>query len=397
VDTFLNKAEKRALIGFLSIYTLSAFVLMSIIAFLYYNKGVVTINDQCSIEMSNASLRAEKELMHAQMEKIPFKFIPPKKDLRIGLFDINRKALFSNLKDDKVYFSQNAYGNNRHQYHIRKLDVPIFKVAYIVVETDQNQVQKIKLLTLISTTIFASILFVLFVGYLLSKVLLKPIRERMKNLNRFIRDSSHELNTPVSALMMSASSLKSSKDLNPRIINHISVSAKLISQIYNTLSFIAFNDIDERYDEEFDLKDLVEQSVRFFDEIIKSKGNNIKCSLQSATVFLDKTRIQKVINNLLSNALKYGFAKSTIEVILKDHTLCIINEGKGISKEDQKAIFRRFERRASTEGGFGIGLDIVQSVCNEYNIKIKVESVPNQKTVFFLTFPKTRCNLKQNH
>ena len=393
MDTSLNKAEKKALIGFLSIYTLSAFVLMSIIAFLYYNRGVVTINDQCSIEMSNASLRTEKELMHAQMEKIPFKFIPPKKDLRVGLFDINRKVLFSNLKDDKIYFSQNSYGDNKHLYHIRKLDAPIFKVAYIVVETDQNQVQKIQLLTLIAITIFASILFVLFVGYLLSKVLLKPIRERMKNLNRFIRDSSHELNTPVSALMMSTSSIKNSKNLNPRVLNHISVSAKLISQIYNTLSFVAFNDIDERYDEEFDLKDLVEQSVRFFDEIVTSKGSNIKCSLESATVFLDKTRIQKVINNLLSNALKYGFAKTTIEVILKEHTLCIINEGKGISKEDQKAIFKRFERRNSTEGGFGIGLDIVKSVCDEYNIKIKIESVPNQKTVFFLTFPKTKYNL----
>lgn len=387
----MNKAEKKALIGFLSIYTLSAFVLMSIIAFLYYNKGVVTINDQCSIEMSNASLRAEKELMHAQMENVPFAFIPPKKNLRVGLFDANRKAIFSNLKDNKVYFSKNSYENNKHQYHIRKLDVPVLKVAYIVVETDQNQIQRVQLLTLISTVILASVLFVLFVGYLLSKVLLKPIRERIQNLNRFIRDSSHELNTPVSALMMSTSSIKNSKELNPRVLNHISVSAKLISQIYNTLSFIAFNDIDERYDEKFDLKDLVEQSVRFFDEIVKSKGSKIECKLESAPVFLDKTRVQKVINNLLSNALKYGFAKSTIEVILKNHTLCIINEGKGISKEDQKAIFERFERRNATEGGFGIGLDIVKSVCDEYNIKIKVESTTNQKTAFFLTFPKAHA------
>ena len=385
----MNKEEKRALIGFLGIYTLSAFVLISIIAFLYYNRGIVSISDKCSIQMRNASLMAEKELMQAEMNKQIYKFTPPKNGrLRLGLFDKNGKVLYSNLKDNKIFFANKAYKNNRHEYHVHKLDTPILGVSYIVAENDGSKSEKIKLITIILTTMFASVVFILFVGYLLSKVLLKPIRDRIKKLNRFIRDSSHELNTPVSALIMSTSSIKNSKELNPRVLNHISVSAKLISQIYNTLSFVAFNDIDDRYDEKFDLKELIEESVRFFDEIVKSRGNTIECSLQNTPVFLDKTRIQKVINNLLSNALKYSFQKSKIEVILKDYTLCIINEGEGINEDDQKAIFKRFERRSKSEGGFGIGLDIVQSVCNEYNIKIEVESIPNKKTTFFLIFPK---------
>ena len=388
MDTFLIKEEKKALISFLVIYTFSALVLIAMIAILYYNRSIVEIEDQCSIQMRNASLMSEKELMQAQMNHVVFKFVPPKDNLRIGLFDKNRKVLFSNLKDNNILFSKNAYKNNRHQYHVNQLEKPIFKVSYIVVETDQSQKQRVKLLTLIYSVIVASIIFILFIGYLLSKILLKPVKDRMKKLNHFIRDSSHELNTPVSALMMSTSVLRDPKKLNPRVLNHISVSAKLISQIYNTLSFVAFNDIDERYDEEFDLKDLIEQSVRFFDEIVKSKGKTIKCSLQSTPVFLDKSRMHKVINNLLSNALKYSFAKTKIEVILKDYTLCVINEGEGISSEDKKTIFKRFERKSKSEGGFGIGLDIVQSVCNEYNIEIKVESVPNQKTTFFLMLPK---------
>jgi len=388
VDTFLIKEEKKALINFLLIYTFSALVLIAIIAILYYNRSVVEIEDQCSIEMRNASLMSEKELMQAQMNHTPFKFIPPKENLRIGLFDKNGEVLFSNLKDNNVLFSKNAYKNNRHQYHVHQLEKPILRVSYIVAETDQSQKQRVKLLTLIYSVIVASIIFILFIGYLLSKILLKPVKDRMKKLNHFIRDGSHELNTPVSALMMSASVLRNQKNLNPRVLNHISVSAKLISQIYNTLSFVAFNDIDEKFDEKFDLKELVEQSVRFFDEIVESKGKTIKCSLQSTPVFLDKGRMQKVINNLLSNALKYSFAKTQIEVILKDYTLCVINEGEGIKKEDKNSIFKRFERKNKSEGGFGIGLDIVQSVCNEYNIKIKVESIPNQKTTFFLILPK---------
>ena len=388
MDTFLIKEEKKALISFLVIYTFSALVLITIIALLYYNRSIVEIEDQCSVQMRNASLMSEKELMRAQMNHTVFKFVPPKENLRIGLFDINRKALFSNLKDNNILFSKNAYKNNKHQYHVHQLEKPIFQVSYIVAETDESQKQRIKLLTLIYSVSFASIVFILFVGYLLSKILLKPTKDRIEKLNHFIRDSSHELNTPVSALMMSTSVLRNPKKINPRVLNHISVSAKLISQIYNTLSFVAFNDIDEKFDEKFDLKDLVEQSVRFFDEIVKSKGKTIKCSLQSTPVFLDKNRMQKVINNLLSNALKYSFTKTQIEVILKDYTLCIINKGEGISKEDKKMIFKRFERKSKSEGGFGIGLDIVQSVCKEYNIEIKVESILNQKTTFFLMLPK---------
>ncbi len=388
MDTFLIKEEKKALISFLVIYTFSALVLIAIIAMLYYNRSIVEIEDQCSIQMRNASLMSEKELMQAEMNHVSFKFVPPKGNLRIGLFDKNRKALFSNLKDNNILFSKKAYKNNKHQYHINQLEKPVLGVSYIVVETDESQKQRVKLLTLIYSVIVAAVIFILLIGYLLSKILLKPIKDRMKKLNHFIRDSSHELNTPVSALMMSTSVLRNPKKINPRALNHISVSAKLISQIYNTLSFVAFNDIDERYDENFDLKELVEQSVRFFDEIVKSKGKTIKCSLESTPVYLDKSTMQKVINNLLSNALKYSFAKTQIEVILKDYTLCVINEGEGINKEDKKMIFKRFERKSKSEGGFGIGLDIVQSVCNEYNIKIKVESIPNQKTTFFLILPK---------
>lgn len=340
------------------------------------------------MEMRNAALWTEKELMHAEMEKIPYKFKSPKGDLRVGLFDANTKKLYSNLKDNNIYFSKLAYKNNKHNYHIQKLEPNILKVAYIVVETDAIAKDKIKLITLLVVTTLISMMFVFFIGYWLSKILLSPARSRIQKLNRFIKDSSHELNTPVSALMMSASTLKNSKEINQRIINHISVSAKLISQIYNTLSFIAFNDVDERFDERFDLKELVEESVRFFDEIAASKGNSIKCSLEQTDVFLDKTRIQKIINNLLSNAIKYSYPKSVIEVMLKDHTLCIINQGEGIKEEDQKAIFKRFERRnANEEGGFGIGLDIVQRICQEYDVKIKVESILKGKTTFFLTFP----------
>ena len=58
-----------------------------------------------------------------------------------------------------------------------------------------------------------------------------------------------------------------------------------------------------------------------------------------------------------------------------------------VSEENKKTIFKRFERRSTTVGGFGIGLDIVNSVCEMYHINVWIESIPNKETTFHLQFP----------
>ena len=387
MGTILNSQEKKALLSFLAIYILSATILVSIIGVFYYNKEIVSIDNQCSIEMSNKALRIEKELMRAQMENKEYKFNTNSKTLSVGLFDKDGNVLYSNLDSKKVYLSEKAYKNNKHEYHINRLESPLLGVSYIVVEGSEGAKEKFKLIVLIVLAVLASVVFISFIGYFLSKLLIAPIKERIEKLNRFIKDSAHDINTPVSALMMSVSSLKAKGNIDKRVVNHISISAKLISQIYNSLSFIAFNDEDEVLDEEFDLSELIRESVRFFDEIAEMRGNVILCELEPTTINMDRSRIQKVINNLISNALKYSYAKTEVKIVLKNHVFSIEDKGIGIAKNDQKAIFDRYERKSKEIGGFGIGLDIVKSVCCTYGIDIKLESKLKEKTTFYLKFP----------
>lgn len=387
MGTTLNSEEKKALISFLIIYIFSAMILVSIIGFLYYKKEIVAINDKCSIEMSNKAMWIEKELMHAHMEHQEYKFNPNSDTLRVGLFDKNGNELYSNLKSKSVLLSKKAYKNNGHEYHISKLDEPLLGVSYIVVEGSQIANEKLKLLILIGLVALASLVFITFTGYFLSKLLIAPIKVRIEKLNSFIKDSAHDINTPVSALMMSVSSLRNKEKIEPKVLNHISISAKLISQIYNSLSFIAFNDKDEILNEEFDLKEVVIESVKFFDEIANARGNVIVCELESTKVYMDKSRIQKVINNLISNAIKYSYQNTKIEIKLKDRVFSIKDEGIGIDEKDKDAIFNRYERKSKDSGGFGIGLDIVKSVCKTYNIKIKIDSKVSKGSTFYLIFP----------
>jgi len=388
VGTILNKDEKRALIKFLSVYIISSMLLVGTIGFLYYNKEVVSIDDQCSIAMTNAAMMIEKDLMNAKMKGEAYKFKIPKENLNAALFDENGKAIYSTLESNKVYLSKKAYTNNIHQYHIHSLDKPLFGIKYIALESNIVQKEKIKLLAKIGTIIFIVTIFLGFVGYYLSRLLISPIKSKVEQLNSFIKDSAHDINTPVSALMMSISSIRGKEKIDQKVMKHISISAKLISQIYNSLSFLAFNEHDKYLNEEFDLADTIQESVRFFDEIAASKGNTISCKLESTKVYMDKSRIQKVINNLLSNALKYSYPKTNIEIVLEDRVLSIKDEGIGISKEDIESIFDRYERKAKDQGGFGIGLDIVKSVCDFYGIKISVESEISKGSIFYLRFPK---------
>jgi two-component system OmpR family sensor kinase len=391
VVTTLNKEEKNALIKFLFIYMLSATILIGMIAFLYYKKEVVAIDDKCSMEMTNAALLIEKELMHAHMEGLAFEFNPKVENLHVGLFGTDGSKIHSNLQNENILLSQKSYRSNTHEFHVDTLDMPVFGIKYIVIEGQEGFNEKFRLLSLIFIVSIASIFFVGFIGYLLSKMLIAPIKERIEKLNAFIKDSSHDLNTPVSALMMSVSSLKNKEKIDQRVLNHISISTKLISQIYNSLSYIAFNDRDEYMNEKFDLAELVKESVRFFDEIAGAKGNKIEVDLEQTFVFMDRSRIQKLINNLLSNAIKYSFSNTTINISLKQRVLSVQDRGIGISKEDEKAIFHRYERKSKDQGGFGIGLDIVSSVCKTYNIEIWIESKVGVGSTFYLRFPKRRA------
>ena len=204
-------------------------------------------------------------------------------------------------------------------------------------------------------------------------------------MDKFIKDSAHELNTPITVLMTSVSMLKNGK--NPeKMMKYILSSSKQISQIYNDIHFSAFNEINEDVFEEFDLKDLVAESVDYFNDISITKNIQINSNLLNCFIKMDKTKTQKLVNNLISNAIKYSYKDSIIKVTLEDNILSIKDFGMGIIQEEQKEIFKRYKRGNNNEGGFGIGLDIVKRICNEYNLLLNLKSQINKETVFSIDF-----------
>lgn len=383
----MNNDEKKALRNFLFIYVTSTIFLVSVILYIYYGNELKMAQDSCTMELQNTSMQIKAEILDKYMKKKDF--IPEKlskENLKYALLDKDKKIIFSYLDERfQIDYSKNIYENSSYKYFITTLDEENIPIKYIIIESCQvvNDKNSIKILILIKLII--SSIFIACVGYLLSKILLNPARKRVDSMDKFIKDSAHELNTPISVLMTSVSMLKNGK--NPeKMMKYILSSSKQISQIYNDIHFSAFNEINEDVFEEFDLKDLVSESVDYFNDISITKNIQINSNLFSCYIKMDRTKTQKLVNNLISNAIKYSYKDSIIEVTLKDNILGVKDFGRGISDEEQKDIFKRYKRGNNNEGGFGIGLDIVKRICNEYNLVLNLKSQIAKETIFSIDF-----------
>jgi two-component system OmpR family sensor kinase len=347
------------------------------------------LRENCDMWLSNTSMQLKSEILNSYMKKEPFNPVELKdKNLKYALYDKNRKLIYSYLQnEDCVDLDKSIYKKKQYDFYITTLNEEDIPIKYIVLETFRNYDDENKLKLYMLVVFLLASIFIGFVAYFLAKLLLKPVREKVEHLDRFIKDSAHELNTPISVLMTSVSMLKKGK--NPeKMMRYISSSAKQISQIYNDIHFSAFNELNEDLKESFDLKDLVSESCEYFNDIAITKNINIETFLEETSIKMDKTKTQKLINNLVSNAIKYSKKDSKIIVRLNNNIFEVQDFGIGIDEKEQKNIFKRYKRGENIEGGFGIGLDIVKRICEEYNLVLDLKSQINEGSIFTIEFSK---------
>ncbi|WP_121626630.1 sensor histidine kinase [Poseidonibacter antarcticus] len=396
----MNKDETKALFSFLSIYVGSTIFLLSILLYIYYNDELKAVAESCSMEMSNASMQIESDILNSYMKHK--KYIPKRlenSDINYALYDKDQKVIYSDLQESQsVDFSKNMYESSAFEFYITKMNEETIPIKYIAVETCIGIDNRNNLKVYVIIKLILSGIFIGFIGFLLAKILLKPVRERIEHMDKFIKDSAHELNTPVAVLMTSTSMLKKGK--NPdKMMRYILSSSKQISQIYNDIHFSAFNEKNENVFEKFNLKVLVKDSVEYFNDISITKQITIHNDLDDCIILMDKTKTQKLVNNLISNAIKYSHNNSIINVCLKNNILSVEDFGIGISKIEQKEIFKRYKRGTNIEGGFGIGLDIVKRISEEYDLKLDLKSELELGSTFYVDFSSilngSKCDLNK--
>ncbi|WP_454803535.1 ATP-binding protein [Mucilaginibacter phyllosphaerae] len=217
-----------------------------------------------------------------------------------------------------------------------------------------------------------------------------------KNYARLIKIVAHDLRNPIGAMSTISSILvdKSLGDENDELIKMMQVSAdnslNLIGDLLNT----DFEEQQEPNKQETDLNVIVEQCVQLLNFRAKDKNQQINLTLSAEPVIinLDKEKINRVINNLITNALKFSPDGEVIyvAVTLAGNTalLTVKDAGIGIPDDIQRKIFDPFTtaKRMGTGGEqpFGLGLYISKQIIEAHHGKIGVKSEPGAGTEFFV-------------
>ena len=212
----------------------------------------------------------------------------------------------------------------------------------------------------------------------------KELTNLIESQKKFIKNSVHEINTPLSIIRTNIDLLKM-KIPNNKYITNIESGSKIIQYIYDDLSYLIKKDRVIYEKEYLDFTNILKNRLDFFDEIAKSNSlyfiNSIEDDLY---IKFNITELQRILDNNLSNAIKYSFAQSAIFVklyYLNDDEIefSVTTNSKKI--EDTEKIFDDFYRENSARGGFGLGLKIVKDICDKNLVIINLNS--NEKETKF--------------
>ena len=148
---------------------------------------------------------------------------------------------------------------------------------------------------------------------------------------------------------------------------------------------------------EVDVCEAAASVVENFRPLVDHSRSTLALELPDRPVAIlgDRLALEQILDNLVSNAIKYGAGKPIVVSVLDDtergHArIAVRDEGPGISAENQARIFERFERAVKPgdrAGGFGVGLWIVQQLCEAMGGAIEVTSSPGAGSAFSITLP----------
>ncbi len=201
----------------------------------------------------------------------------------------------------------------------------------------------------------------------------------VKAQDSFIKHSIHEINTPLAVIMTHIDLFKMKEGEN-RYLSKIEAASKIISNIYSDLSYMVKKDRFVYEKKNLNMSIFLEDRIDFFSEIALGNRHNIISQIQDDIwLYFSEEELQRIIDNNLSNAIKYANKGTEVKVSLlqekKETVLKFVSISPKI--EDTKGIFTAFKREDDVKGGFGLGLEIVYTICKKENVEIEVQSDDN--------------------
>lgn len=235
---------------------------------------------------------------------------------------------------------------------------------------------------------------------------------KLDNMQKeFVADVSHELKTPITSIMGYADTLLEAeydKEMQTKFLEVISSEAKRMARLVTDLLVLSRYDNKKitKEETEFDLGELTKKCIERLKFEIEKKHHHVECFVTANVppVKADKYGIERVILNIISNAIKYtpenGVIKAYVGFVYNDAYIKVIDNGIGIPEKDLNRIFERFYRvdkaRTREMGGTGLGLSIAKEILNQNNGSIDIKSEPGKGTEVVIRIPVAESSQRRN-
>lgn len=311
--------------------------------------------------------------------------------------------------------------NYKKVFSKKYLPVWILLIVGTIAMVLQFKFPQVLLLTYVETFICVVMYFTIEnpdVKMLSKVVLAKEQAERANRIkSEFLSSMSHEVRTPLNAIMGLSEDMMMYKEKLPKEIIFDAKEIQIASQTLNEIigNVLDINAIEcegvELKKDPYNIREEIDKVIKVTKSKIKNKDIvfNLKISKNVPRILVgDKVRIKEIINNLLSNAFKYtnkGSVSLEITITNKVNDKCdlvikVIDTGKGIGEENMNKLFTKFERLDtiinSDIAGTGLGLAITKSLVDIMNGKIKVISKENKGSTFTVVIPQGIGNENDN-
>ncbi len=230
-------------------------------------------------------------------------------------------------------------------------------------------------------------------AYYFAGISLRKIEENDQKQKRLLSDISHELKNPLSAIKMSLEVSEKQKEWRTMEVQEVFRDLKNeVSRLIKITDDLLISEKlkNNLKKEKINLKKIIKEVNKKLETFWKKKNIKIEVSDNiEIEWFLNKEDFEKIIFNLLHNAIKFSKQNGKIEISFDKKKILIKDFGVGIKKENLNKIFDRFfkedeARRIETESGSGLGLSIVKELIDKNNLKIRVKSENGKGSEFII-------------
>jgi signal transduction histidine kinase len=378
-----KKGTKYAL-AYALVYTIAIILIATIPIYAYITLSMEYAKFRQVQELKTHVLELERTIYSIPSETSTFVY-PRSLLYRSGIYGSNGDKIFSLLKDEIIPTQMGVLEANGRLIYRQELYPNTLGASYLVVSRPLSYHQEIANTILLVAVVT---LFVFGFSLLILSRTIAPFEEAARQMDRFFKDAMHELKTPLGVIRLNLEMLGEQLGEN-RAISRANSALIALSTVYEDIEYLIKHRRVEYRSESFDAKEALEGRLSFFGDLLEIKSLHVKLDLEpNIKLKMNRQEWQRIVDNTLSNAIKYTPAKGSIEVSLKKEAdkakLSFKDSGVGI--EDTKAIFRRYYRGDAIKGGFGIGLSIVKQICEKYGIEIRVHSTRKKGSEFIYFF-----------